>query len=252
MCAYHASVPALTGVRLTWSRAHARRHGHVSFRASRCRAGHGAAAIGERRYARDSLLPQRARFYRVCATKVVRHAGGRLEDLGGPRARMRDACMQTGWRSRPRHPSAGPGVKTGAPRVRVPPDAAGPGVNAHRFLQGPSAINDSFECVQKRSHAGIDNLYKALSSDLTLIITLTNVFPRASAVGRGAGLEWRSCGWARGGRGLSGAAGDARRAAGTEGCSARPVARASARSGPDLVETRPKLLRWWHVASRRF
>ena len=152
VCAYHASVPALTSVRLTWSRAHARRHGHVSFRASRCRRWHGAAAIGERRYARLAAAAARALLpcvYHVSvAPKVVRHAGGRLEDLGGPRARMQDACMQTGWRSRPRHPSAGPGVKTGAPRVRVPPDAAGPRVNAHRFQQGSRAINDSFDCVQ--------------------------------------------------------------------------------------------------------
>lgn len=93
--------------------------------------------------------------------------------------------MQTGWRSRPRHPSAGPGVKTGAPRVRVSPDAAGPRVNAQYFLQGPSAINDSFDCVQKRSRARIDvqYWYKALSSDLTLIITLTNFLPTSKCGG---------------------------------------------------------------------
>lgn len=216
----------------------------VEEQAQAWRCGHQPAALRETRCCRSARASTVCVPRRSCVTRAADRRTSAARGLA-----CRHACMQTGWRSRPRHPSAGPGVKTGAPRVRVPPDAAGPRVNAH---QGSPAINDSFDGVQKRSRAGIDNLYKALSRGLTLIITLTNFFPRASAVGRGAGLEWRSCGWARGGRGLGGAAGDARRAAGTERCSARPAARASARSGPDLVETRPKLLRWWCVASRRF
>ena len=181
MCAYHASVLVLTGVRLTWSRAHARRHCHVSFRASRSRRRRGAAAISKWRYA--TLAAAAAHALLPCVYHEGRASRGR--PTGGPRRpegshACMHACMQTGWRSRPRHPSAGPGVKTGAPRVRVPPDAAGPRVNAH---QGSPAINDSFDGVQKRSRAGIDNLYKALSRGLTLIITLTNFLPTSKCGG---------------------------------------------------------------------
>ena len=125
---------------------------------------------------RDSLLPQRTRFYRVCTTKVVRHAGGRPADLGGPRARMQ-ACVHASVQGFAHVPSP---IRGSWRQNRC---AEGPSPARCRGSPRQRAINDSFECVQKRSRARIDNLYNALSSNLTLIITLTNFLPKSMCGG---------------------------------------------------------------------
>lgn len=150
----------------------------VEEQAQAWRRGHQQAALRETRCCRSARASTVCVPRRSCVTRAAdrrtsaarglacRHACMHADGL----ALARPSPIRGSWRQNRCAEGPSPARCRGSPRQRAP-------------ISGSSAINDSFDYVQKRSRAGVDNLYKALSRGLTLIITLINFLPTSKCGG---------------------------------------------------------------------